>query len=265
MSLPTPEPNSLPPGVTRGLWEYASAEHIAEDYDEYFAYNRLFEFDEQVLLRHFKKKGLVADLGCGTGRALVPLARQGFSGLAIDLSEHMLRVVRRKADEEDLPIECVRANLVELDSLAEAGCDYAICLFSTLGMVRGRDNRRRILEHACRLLRPGGLFVVHVHNFWYSLFDPGGPGWVFGNLWQAAVKRDIDRGDKCFRYCGVPDMFLHLYTRGELAGELRRAGLRIKEFISLCPARNRALRWPWLLGRLRANGWIVVCERPLDG
>ena len=40
----------------------------------------------------------------------------------------------------------------ELEGLADEAVDYAVCLFSTLGMVRGRENRRRILAHACRIL-----------------------------------------------------------------------------------------------------------------
>ena len=63
----------LPPGVSRGLWDYVHTPHIADDYDDYFAFNSLFETDGAVLNRHFDRPGLVADLGCGTGRALVPL------------------------------------------------------------------------------------------------------------------------------------------------------------------------------------------------
>src|SRR5687767_2127999 len=122
----------LPTGVTRGLWEYVHSEPVAFDYDAYFAHNQLFDFDEQVIARHFRGPGLVADLGCGTGRALVPLCRRGFRGLAIDLSENMLAVVREKAARENLPIECLHANLVELN-LPEGSVDYALCLFSTLG------------------------------------------------------------------------------------------------------------------------------------
>ena len=73
MSSSSPPHWQLPPGVTRGLWDYVRSREIAEDYDEYFAFNTLFEFDEQVLARHFKPPGVVVDLGCGTGRALVPL------------------------------------------------------------------------------------------------------------------------------------------------------------------------------------------------
>ena len=43
--------------------------------------------------------------------------------------------------------------------------------------------------------------------------------------------------------------------------ELRRVGLTIREVIPLDPQRHRALRWPWLFGRLRANGWIVVSAK----
>jgi len=246
--------------VTRGLWDYVQSDEIARQYDDYFADNRLFELDEQVLARHFTPPALVADLGCGTGRALVTLVRRGFTGLAIDLSEKMLDVVREKARLDNLPIECLQANMVELDGVADASVDYAICLFSTLGMIRGRDNRRRALAHIRRILKPGGLFVVHAHNFWFNLFDPNGPWWVLRSLLRSMWIRDVERGDKFFQYRGVPNMFLHVFTRGELTAALRGAGFRIKETVLLAANRRRPLRRPWLLGSIRANGWIVVCE-----
>jgi SAM-dependent methyltransferase len=242
------------------LWDYVQSREIAENYDDYFAFNTLFEFDEQVIARHFSPPGVVADLGCGTGRALLPLVRRGFEGLAIDLSEQMLRVVREKAEAERLPIKCVQANLVELDVVPDNAADFAMCLFSTLGMIQGRENRRRALEHVRRVLKPGGVFVVHAHNFWFNLFDPGGPWWVIRNSLRAATVHDVERGDKFFPYRGVPNMFLHVFTRSELVGGLRRAGFRIREIIPLDLSRQKRLPHAWLFGRVRANGWIVVCE-----
>jgi SAM-dependent methyltransferase len=250
----------LPPGVSRGLWDYVHAPHIADDYDGYFAFNSLFEFDEAVLKRQFAIPGLVADLGCGTGRALVPLVRAGHRGLAIDLSDHMLRIVREKADEEQLPIACLRANLVELDAIAPGAVDYAMCMFSTLGMIRGRSNRRRMLKHARRILKPGGKFTLHVHNYWYNLRDPDGPLWVLGNLLKAPLSRDVEIGDRWFPYRGLPSMFLHVFRWRELAADLRSAGFRIVERIALNAQRRHALPRPWLLAPLRTNGWIVTSE-----
>jgi SAM-dependent methyltransferase len=260
MSKTQPPQWQLPPGVTRGTWEYAHADHIADDYDAYFAHTELFALDEAVIRRHFTTAGLVADLGCGTGRALVPLARRGFRGLAIDLSEPMLRNVREKAAREYLDIMCLKANLVELDVVGDGSVDYCLSLFSTLGMIRGQANRQKALAHARRILRPGGKFVLHVHNYWYNLYDPGGPWWVVGNLWQSLARRDVERGDKFFFYRGVNNMFLHVFTYGELKRALRCAGFRIIETIHLDPVRRKALRYSWLMGNLRANGWIVVCQ-----
>ena len=137
MPAKSPPNWQLPPGVTRGLWDYVHSPEIADGYDETFAFNTLFEFDEQVLARHFTPPGVVADFGCGTGRALVPLVRRGFRGLAIDMSDRMLQIVREKAFREDLPIECVQANLVELDTVPDNAADCGMCLFSTLGMIQG--------------------------------------------------------------------------------------------------------------------------------
>lgn len=251
----------LPQGVTRGAWEYAQSPQIAEEYDGYFATSPLFEFDEQLLARHFAQPGLVVDLGAGTGRSLVPLARRGFRGLAVDISPHMLRIVGEKAALEDLPIWRICANLVELDCLRDRCAQYVICLFSTIGMIRGRANRRRALEHAYRIVQPGGLLVLHVHNFWYELFSWVGRRYLLTHFWQCLTSRDLERGDKFFDYRGIPRMYLHTYGERELLCAVREVGFRVDELVRLDAQRQRGLRLGWLFGSLRANGWIVVCRK----
>ncbi len=251
----------LPRGVTRGVWEYTQAQHIAGEYDAYFAENQLFEFDEQVLLRHFRKQGTVFDFGCGTGRALVPLARRGFAGVGVDLSPHMLQIVAEKAKKEHLKISCLQANLVDLSGIKDRSADYEICLFSTLGMIRGREKRQKALEEFYRVLKPGGLFVIHVHNVWFNLFDPLGRRWLAKHFVERLKNREIELGDKFFCFHGIAQMFLHTFTHGELHTALRSAGFRIRESIPLNVDRQRPLAQPWLLSRFRANGWIVICEK----
>ncbi len=250
----------LPPGVSRSLWDYVRSPSIADDYDDYFAFNSLFEHDEQVLSEFLQPPGLVADLGCGTGRALLPLVKAGHRGLAVDLSEHMLRVVREKSELDRLPIACLQANLVQLGAVRDDAVDHAICLFSTLGMIRGRANRRQALGHVRRILKPGGRFVLHVHNFWYNLRDPPGLIWLVGNLVTSPFRKDVEVGDKWFPYRGLPSMFLHVFRWRELAADLEAAGLRVLKRIPLDVPRRQPLRAPWLLGSLRTNGWIIVCE-----
>jgi ubiquinone/menaquinone biosynthesis C-methylase UbiE len=191
---------------------------------------------------------------------LFPFARRGFTCLAVDLSPQMLAIVAEKASQEGLVIDRLLANLVQLDCLRDASADYALCMFSTLGMIRGRQHRRQALRHARRNLKPGGTFNLHVHNRWSNLWFPQGRGWVFRNLAASLWRPDVEAGDKFFDYQDVPNMFLHLYTRRELLSDLRQAGLRVIELIPLDSRREHALRYPWLLGPLRAGGWIAVCS-----
>jgi SAM-dependent methyltransferase len=173
----------------------------------------------------------------------------------------MLRVVREKAELEHLAIQCVLANLVELDCLADDSADHAMCLFSTLGMIRGRANRRKALAHIRRILKPDGRFVLHVHNYWYNLRDPAGPFWLVKNLLTAPLSPDVEIGDKWFPYRGLPSMFLHVFRWRELAADLRAAGFEILKKIPLDTPRRAPLARPWFLQSLRANGWIVVCGK----
>ena len=63
----------LPSGVPRGTWEYAHSEQVTEDYDGSLGEDGQLPFDLTVLERCFREKGLIVDLGCGTGRLLLPV------------------------------------------------------------------------------------------------------------------------------------------------------------------------------------------------
>lgn len=254
----------LPAGVTRGLWDYVHSDPIAWDYDDYFAYHRMFDVDQQAVREALDEFGgrpgdRVADLGCGTGRGLLPLVRDGYRGLAIDLSRPMLDVVRSKAVDESLAIDCLRANLVDLSGLADNSVDHAISLFSTIGMIQGRANRRAALGHVHRILRSGGVLVLHAHNYWFNLRDLYGPWLLLQNAVRATLRRDWELGDRYFNYRGVNNMFLHVFRKGELRRDLVDAGFRIRRWMPLHPKTLQSLAWPWLAGWLRTIGWIVVC------
>lgn len=252
----------LPPGVTRGSLDYIESPSIADGYDEDLAFGAEFQFDEQTVQQFVPETGLVADLGCGTGRALLPLIRRGNRGLAVDLSPEMLRIVAEKAERESLAIECLQANLVELDAIGDASVDHAICMFSTLGMIKGADHRQRFLDHAWRILKPGGRFVVHVHNFWFNFFEPGGAWWIAQHLVRAAVTPGLERGDKYYQYRGIPNFFLHVFSRGEFASTLRQSGFQVQRLVPLRMDRQAELPHAWWLGGVRASGWIALCEKP---
>ena len=253
----------LPPGVSSGTQEYFESDVIAEDYDRYFEYTSLFQLDESVVLNELgpsSDDSIVADFGCGTGRLLVALGKKGYAGLGIDLSDKMLEIVRHKANRENLNIQCAKANLVQLDGFRDHCVDHGICLFSTLGMIQGSTNRYRALQHFRRMIKPEGKLVIHVHNYWYNLYDPGGPSWMLKNICQSMLQKGIEAGDRFYPYRGVYNMYLHVFRKREIERLLRQSGFQISKLIPLNPVRMDRLNYPWFLSSLRCNGWIIVCQ-----
>jgi ubiquinone/menaquinone biosynthesis C-methylase UbiE len=239
----------LPPGTDRGLWDYVSSERVAREYDEALAGSPLLEMDLRFADERMRRPGRLIDLGCGTGRALVHFARRGFQCLGVDLSETMLDIVRQKAEREGLIVDRLKANIVELDVLPAAEFDYALCLFSTLGMIRGVENRRQFLGHVRRILKPGGVFVLHVHNARYR----------FG---RGLGKPGPESGDHTMpQHRGGAELTIHHYTRREIAAELSATGFQIREAVPVGTGPGGRLAIPRWLASIRAHGFLIAAIR----
>jgi SAM-dependent methyltransferase len=259
---PSPADWQLPPGVNRGLWDYLHDPRIARTYDDYLAGSGLVTADLCFAERHFDRPGRLIDLGCGTGRLLVPFARRGYWVLGVDLSAEMLRVAGEKADAAAVTVHRLRANLVELDCLTEASFDYAACLFSTLGMVAGAAQRRRVVQHVYRLLRPGGTFVLHVHNRWFDCWKRSGRGWLMRDMVRSLLGRP-GAGERVMPvHQGIAGLTLHLFTRREAVRLLRAAGFRLVEVQPVGLSPEGRLSAAWWLPRLRAYGYLLAAQRP---
>jgi SAM-dependent methyltransferase len=240
--------------------EYFESEPLAEGYDWHFRDSELFRYDVRFIEELQPTPGRMLDLGCGTGRHLEHFARLGWRVTGVDLSEPMLaRAAEKLAELPSDRWELYRADLVDLSFLPAASFDLAICMFSTLGMLTTEELRRKALCNAARCLAPGGRLVVHVHNRLHFL------RWASGRaeLVEAFVRRlagGAPFGDCVMRnYRGIQDLYLHTFTLGELAGLLRRAGLRLTRAALLNEARNGEARG--LLNRLTANGFLLAAEK----
>jgi ubiquinone/menaquinone biosynthesis C-methylase UbiE len=252
----------LPPGVSRGLWDYLHNPELARNYDGNLAGTPLLRLDQEFVLRHCQPPGRFLDLGCGTGRLLLTLAQHGYEPVGVDLSPEMLQVAREKARQAGLSVELLEANITELDALAGGSFDHAACLFSTLGMVSGVEQRRQVLAHAFRLLRPGGVFVLHIHNRWFNFWDPQGRKWLFRNLLASLVGR-AEPGDVVMPvHQGVANLPLHLFTRREAVRLLTGAGFRLREVRAISLRDDSRLPCRWWFGWLRAYGYLIAAVKP---
>jgi SAM-dependent methyltransferase len=117
------------------------------------------------LLRMLAPRGdeRILDLGCGTGRHSLELARRGFSVTGIELLEANVEVARVDAQVQGLEVDFVLADLRELEISQEFDIvvslnDGAIGYFET-----ETENLRTFEVIACGL-RPGGRHLAQTPN-----------------------------------------------------------------------------------------------------
>jgi SAM-dependent methyltransferase len=251
----------LPRGVNRGLWDYIRNEEIAWNYDEGLRQSSLAQADIEFAQTHFKHKGRLIDLGCGTGRLLVPFAQRGFAVVGVDLSTGMLRAAAEKSRAAGIRVDLVQANLTDLSCFAERSFDYAACLFSTLGMIGPAGERRRVLQQVYRLLRPAGILVLHIHNRWFNVQSALGHRSLALDVWRSFFHNPHAGDREMPVHQSVAGLTLHLFARREVIRLLVDAGFSIEEVRPLSLAADSRLKWPRWFGWLRAYGYLVAARR----
>lgn len=119
--------------------------------------NRLKNDVEVDLCREHVVGDRILDVGIGTGRGSLPLARAGKSVTGIDISQAMLDQCRREAGET--PIELMTGDLTTLP-VPDASFDSIV----SLNVVVHFPNWREAIADWARVVRPGGRLVFDVHS-----------------------------------------------------------------------------------------------------
>jgi hypothetical protein len=82
-----------------------------------------------------------------------------------------------------------------------------------------------------------------------------------GNLFASAVGAGR-LGDKVmYNHLKAKNLRLHLFRYGELSRVLAKTGFKRRSVVPLAADRAGRLRWRWLCSGLRANGWLVACQK----
>jgi SAM-dependent methyltransferase len=108
----------------------------------------------------------VLELGCGTGRVLIPVARLGKRIVGVDASAEMLAQARVRVEREPLDVRervsLVPADMRELD--LPGRFSLIMIPFRPFQHMLSVGDQLRTLESAHRHLEPGGRLVFDVFN-----------------------------------------------------------------------------------------------------
>ena len=117
----------------------------------------------------------VIDLGCGTGRFLVPLAAEGFDIDGVDISADMIAAVSAQLPNP-------RAGQLLVQGLHELRLDRTYrtaYMCGVFGIGGRRDRDREALRRAHECLEPGGALLI-IHQLPYD-DDEGWTEWLPGH------------------------------------------------------------------------------------
>lgn len=140
--------------------------------------------------------GPVLELGCGTGRVALHLARRGHSVIGLDRDPELLAALGQRAD--GLPVSVLEADAAEFRVDAEVG--LVLAPTHLLQLLPGAGERMRCLASVAAALRPGGLLAAAIIEEMPEADGAPPPlpdvrevdGWVFSSL---AVEAAVGPGE----------------------------------------------------------------------
>lgn len=170
----------------------------------------------------------VLDIGAGTGRNALALARRGHPVDALEMNAKFAGIIQAEAQQAALPVRVIRRDV--LDGTEGLASDYGLILVSeVITDFRTVAQLRHLLEVASARLQPGGQLVF--------------------NLFLVREGYGVDEAARQFGQ----QVYCCLFTRTELAGATAGLPLELVDDVSVVDyekAHLPAENWP-------PTGWYV--------
>jgi SAM-dependent methyltransferase len=151
-------------------WYEALFENYAHKYDaECFTQGTAGECDFIENEVAYNKRARILDIGCGTGRHAIELARRGYNVTGVDLSESQLARAREKAASAGVAVDLRRGDARDLPFSGEFDLAIMICE-GAFPLMETDEMNFRILAGAARALKSPGVFIFTTLNGLFPLF-----------------------------------------------------------------------------------------------
>jgi SAM-dependent methyltransferase len=138
-------------------------DRLAPFYDRFtatYAYERWIAAIEERATALGLSGRRALDLACGTGKSTTPLLLRGYSVLACDISEEMIRQAQR-----NLPMYADAFSVADMRDLPALGqFDLVLCLDDAINYLLSDRELESTFAGVARLLSPDGIFVFDVNS-----------------------------------------------------------------------------------------------------
>jgi ubiquinone/menaquinone biosynthesis C-methylase UbiE len=148
-------------------WEQFFNGHAPLYMGNAFTKNTVAEVDFLVEELALRAGSSILDMGCGTGRHSVELAKRGYAVTGVDLSAGMLAEARKAAEAAGVAVEWVQCDATRF--MAAQPFEAAVCLCEgAFGLINDPDEADThdlaILRNIHAVLKPGAKFILTALN-----------------------------------------------------------------------------------------------------
>ena len=128
-------------------------------------YSRWADFFEEIFKNEYDgRPELVLDLGCGTGRMTLELAKRGYDMTGVDYSVEMLDIAREEAEKAGVSSDILWL-WQDLCSFELYGTvDAAVCCLDTVNHLTDTKSLNRFFDLVHNYLSPDGLFFFDING-----------------------------------------------------------------------------------------------------
>lgn len=186
----------------------------------------LHEWELRLVESYLRPGARVAVTGAGGGREVLGLLEMGFDAVGFEPHPQLVATGSDLLERRGYPERLLPMERDDFPAATAGACDAVILGWGSYMLIPGRARRVSFLLSARRALLGGGPLIL-------SFFTRSGSSRYFDitHAIASAIRRArrqeaVDYGDAL-----VPN-FAHHFTRGEIAAEVRDAGLELAMFES---------------------------------
>lgn len=133
----------------------------------YWSQDTLKEVDFIIEKLNLNGKERILDLGCGTGRHSLELARRGFDVVGVDIDERFIEKAKNMAKEEQLEVSFVQSDIRDLKF--ENEFDVVLNLWDgAVGRCKDKSEVNKIFQAISKALKVNGQHFITLYSANYA-------------------------------------------------------------------------------------------------
>ena len=217
---------------------YSSFAYVYDQLITGVDYEKIGAYFDACIARAGGQKGILLDLGCGTGSLSMVMDRLGYDVIGVDGSYDMLGEAMEKKAETGQDILYLAQDMTELDLYGTI--DAAVSSLDSLNHLVTYEDFDRAIGRTALFMAPGGVLVFDVNTPYKHREVLGNNTFVYDKeeaycVWQNSTEGDLTQMDLDLfvrqedgNYTRMEESFSErAYSHEEIVDSLTRHGLEL--------------------------------------